>query len=209
MSISLVIGPMFAGKSLEVLLQVNKLFIAKKKCLLIRSKLDTRYTDESITDLTACTHNKISAKEIPVQFADTIEECLDYIKKEQIQVVGIDEGQFFSDIAQMCDVLASKLGILVFVAALDGDYMREPFANVSKLIPLCDHVEKIHSVCGECYGQDAIYSWLTKAHTKDDDGGFIVGGADEFKALCRKCHEAKTVASNKDAVQFSIRTSSN
>jgi thymidine kinase len=190
MSIELITGPMFAGKSLAMLLKVHKFFLAKQKCLLVRSRQDARYTNETITDLSMCTHNKISASEIPVVFADTIEECIGQIKSDGVLVVGIDEGQFFSDIAPMCEKLATEMNVNVFVAALDGTYDRKPFETISKLAPHCDAVVKLKAVCGKCNGQDAIFSHLlNKDSTKTSSDSFIVGGMETYTSLCRRCYK--------------------
>ncbi len=188
MSIDAILGPMFAGKSLEMLTRMTKYYLAKYKCLIIRSRKDTRYTDDANADLTACTHNKISASAIPAQFADTIAECMERITREGIQVIGIDEGQFFSDIASACDTLATEMGKIVIVAALDGDYGREMFPNIAQLVPKCDSIKKLKSVCSECNKMCAIFSSLRKSSKVIWKDEFLVGGDDLYQALCRECY---------------------
>lgn len=185
MSIDLITGPMFAGKSAELLKRLSKLHWQNLNCLLIRHKIDDRPADGH--DLTACTHNKLSAGNIKVQTASTIGECLKRIKEEGIEAVGIDEGQFFADIGESCDILA-KLKIQVVVAALDSDKDRKVFPPMTNLFGMCDSITKLKWVCNQCHSPDGIFSSLLNASLASD-GNILVGGSDKYETLCRECYD--------------------
>lgn len=182
--IDLITGPMFAGKSQEMLKRLSKFHLAKKECLLIRSKLDDRAADGK--DLTACTHNKLSAGGIKVIVASTIKECLDRIDTK-VQAIGIDEGQFFNDINEGCDIIA-KMGIQVIVAALDSDMNRRVFPAMIELFGNCTSIKKLKGVCNKCHCMNAIFSSLRNAPLAGQ-GNILVGGADKYESLCRDCYD--------------------
>jgi len=189
-SITLILGPMFASKSTAVIAVIRKNMIAKRRCAVIKSKIDNRYTDHSAivshdgaTVGTTVGADGCTNQQLPLSFsAENCEECDEAIIANNIQVVGIDEGQFFPDIAQFADKWANA-GIEIIVSALNGDWQRKPFPNISELIPLCEEIEKLKSICMRCYRHDATFS-----HRISHTGGAIaVGGSDDYMPLCRDC----------------------
>lgn len=102
------------------------------------------------------------------------------------RVVGIDEGQFFPDLAEACRRWAAG-GKLVVVAALDADFLARPFAQVSLLVPQCDWIRKCRGVCMACQARRSLFSQRL--------GGGLelveIGAADRYRAVCRECFEAK------------------
>jgi len=168
MSIHLVIGPMFAGKSSELIRKLRRYRAANKSVAVLKPVLDTRCSTDIVE-----THDNTT---IP---ARSVSSLCDYVP--DADVIGVDEGQFFPDLARTCELWASQ-GKIVIVAALDGTYQRKPFLVVSELIPLCEEVVRLTAVCHSC-GEDAAFS----RRLGDSDDPILIGGADLYVASCRKC----------------------
>uniref|UniRef100_A0A0N4Z804 Thymidine kinase n=1 Tax=Parastrongyloides trichosuri TaxID=131310 RepID=A0A0N4Z804_PARTI len=170
--IQLIIGPMFSGKSTELFRLTNLYKIAKKKVVVVKYENDTRY-DEKL----ASTHDKKTVKAIS---AVHLKDIFDKLKVND--VIGIDEGQFFDDIVYVAEELA-KLGKLVIVAALDGDFQRRPFETITGLYPLAEKIEKINAVCRLC-GYFASFTFRTTTCSDLE----VIGGEEMYKAVCRECY---------------------
>jgi thymidine kinase len=134
----LIFGPMFSGKSTELLRRIRRHTIAKRKCLVVKYANDTRYSKDNLA-----THDRM---EWVAQPATTLREVLHVA--QDYDVIGIDEGQFFPDI-DLAEKLANQ-GKTVIVAALDGTFQRKPFGKVLELIPLAEDVTKLTAVCMIC-----------------------------------------------------------
>lgn len=170
--IELIIGPMFSGKSSELLRRLTRYKIAGKHTLLLRPNRDTRgflTHDNKENSVNEC-------------FIDNIADFKDLYNYD---VIGVDEGQFFPDL-HLIDKWAD-MGINVIVSALNGTSEKKPFNSVQDIIPLSDHITKLSAVCTNC-GEDAQFSFF-KDGKKDND---IVVGEDEYTALCRGCWNEKS-----------------
>ncbi len=180
--IELIIGPMFSGKSSELLRRLTRYKIAGKQTLLLRPQRDTRGF---------FTHDKKenSVKEIFLEKISDFTDLYDY------DVIGIDEGQFFSDL-KIIDTWADK-GITVIVSALNGTSEKKTFNSIQDIIPLSDHIDKLSAVCTSC-GEDAQFSFY-KVGKKVND---IVVGEDVYTALCRKCWNKKNKMKGDEFVSF-------
>ena len=171
--IQLIFGPMFAGKTSELIRRIKRYQYSKLKCIMIKSSLIE--CDHVIT------HDLISYQAISTNnLYDIKSKIIDY------DVIGINEGQFFPDLAQFCEEMANMNKIII-VAALDGNYLRKPFGNVLDIIPLAESVIKLSAICIKCQN-DASFSKRITAETDEK----LVGGSEIYTVLCRKCyHEAK------------------
>jgi thymidine kinase len=177
-SIRLFIGPMFASKSSAMVAEIRKNMIACKKCAIIKYADDNRYSNDTVI-----THDGATTTATLSLSTSTLRDCDEQIISSNIQVVGVDEGQFFPDIAEYADKWANA-GIKVIVAALDGDYMRVPFETIATLIPLAEDVVKLKSICNKCFSDSAAFTHrLTKC-----DSQVLIGGADLYSPLCRNCY---------------------
>uniref|UniRef100_F1KVS7 Thymidine kinase, cytosolic n=1 Tax=Ascaris suum TaxID=6253 RepID=F1KVS7_ASCSU len=171
--IEVILGPMFSGKTTEMLRRYNRHALAGRECRVIKYRGDTRYDANKVVTHDQLMHDGVIATHI----ADIFDELLAY------KVIAIDEGQFFQDIAECCERLAN-MGKIVIVAALDGDYSRKEFASkVLDLCPLAEKVCKLRAVCTEC-GSDASFSRRTTAHKNQE----IIGGIETYRAMCRACY---------------------
>jgi thymidine kinase len=173
--LELIIGPMYAGKSTELIRTVHRYKCLNKKIIVINHKLNNRYGSDQLT-----THNK-----------EKIDHCiiLDNLKDldenllNDTDVIIIEELQFFSDayetVIQWCDVYKKS----VIAAGLDGDFLKNPFGSVLWLIPHAEKVTKLNALCKKC--GDGTLANFTKRITKDDEKT-LVGTDDIYEAVCRK-----------------------
>jgi len=171
MSITLLTGCMFSCKTTTLLANARKYRLAKKKVVLIKYAGDTRSIDIR-------SHDQIS------DTSTFTTDSLTHLLTVQCDVILIDEGQFFPDLAQTCDIWA-KQGKHIIISALNGTYERKPFPAISELIPYVDSIVHLSAVCTIC-GADAHFSHLKNAG-KTDEHGFIIGGAEQYEARCRRC----------------------
>ncbi|VDL78798.1 unnamed protein product [Nippostrongylus brasiliensis] len=174
--ITCILGPMFSGKTTELLRMHDRQMIAQRKCVLVKYAGDMRYDSELVA-----THARLTGQGITVK-AHKLAEVEEQIFDPSVQVVSIDEGQFFVDCAETCDRLAS-MGKVVYVAALSGTFERKPFPQVSLLLAYADEIKHVVAVCVGC-GSDASYSFRNTMEKKVE----VIGGQDTYKALCRACY---------------------
>jgi thymidine kinase len=179
--IELIIGPMYSGKSSELIRKIKRYTYSKKKCILIKYSGDTRYTNENMV----ATHDNIFYKAEPALnlSKENIPKYSDY------DVIGVDEGQFFPDLAEFAEGMANA-GKIVIIACLNGDYLRNGFDTVLKLIPLAEHITKLSAVCLSCSGDASFTS--RKSSEKEIE---VIGGIDKYAALCRTCYNNKNKCS--------------
>jgi len=174
--IELIVGPMFAGKSSELLKRARAAETAGHSVLLIKSAKDTRYKLSSVTTHDGDHMPCITAEHL----LPLLEEHLADIKSAQ--VVAIDEGQFFSDLLDFVTQSAEQHGKRVIVAGLDGDFLRRRFGQLLDLVPLADQVDKLASRCFAVGCQHpAIFSRRITADQQQE----VVGGVDVYRAVCR------------------------
>jgi thymidine kinase len=172
-SLTLIVGPMFSGKTTELMRRLRRKAFAHKKILMIKFQEDMRYSRE--VDVMA-THDRQTMKAVPALLLKDVAKDV-----EDVDVIGIDEGQFFMDLVDMV-MQWLKEGKEVVVAALDGNYQQKPMGDVPALIPLCDRILKLNAVCMDC-GADAPFTKRISACTDEKE----IGGADKYKAVCRRC----------------------
>lgn len=170
--IQLIVGPMFAGKSTELIRRVRRFKQTKKSVIVVKHSSDTRYSDDGAVS----THDMGT---YPATSANKLMPLLDTLQKHDI--IAIDEGQFFPDIVEVAEILAND-GKVVIVSGLDGNFMRKPFSSIAELQSLADSVEKLTSVCCKCHSI-APFS----ARISDETDEVVVGGADKYVAVCREC----------------------
>ncbi|XP_006635214.1 thymidine kinase, cytosolic [Lepisosteus oculatus] len=170
--IQVIFGPMFSGKSTELMRRVRRFQIAQYKCLLVKYSKDNRYSDSGVA-----THDRRTMEAVPAsQLRDIYQLALD------CAVIGIDEGQFFPDTVEFCEELAN-MGKTIIVAALDGTFQRKAFGNILNLVPLAESVVKLNAVCMECF-REAAYTKRLGAEKEVE----VIGGADKYHAVCRACY---------------------
>merc|ERR1712130_312216 len=172
-TIQIIFGPMFSGKTTELMRRVRRYNIAQKKCVVIKYRADTRY---SVTK--ASTHDSVTCDAMPCSKLAEVAKAV-----ENYDVIGIDEGQFFSDIYQYCEMWADE-GRTVVVAALDGTFQRKPFGNILSLVPISEKITKLSAVCMICCERDAAFTFRMSTETEVE----VIGGSDKYVAACRGCY---------------------
>ncbi|CEH32674.1 thymidine kinase [Romboutsia lituseburensis] len=178
--IEVVIGPMYSGKSEELIRRIKRAEIAKQNIVVFKPRIDDRYSKEDVVS-----HSGDSVGAIPINKANEIYNYID----EKTQVVGIDEVQFFDEeIINIAINLADK-GIRVIAAGLDMDFKGEPFGPTPKLLAVAEFVDKIQAICSVC-GQPATRSQrlINGEPARYDDPIIQVGAVESYEARCRKCH---------------------
>ena len=174
--IEVVCGSMFSGKTEELLRRIKRAQFAKQKIELFKPAMDTRYADTELVS-----HDASAMPSTPVHNAS---EILLYVSMDTVEVVGIDEVQFFDDeIVNVCNKLANA-GIRVIVAGLDMDYLGKPFGPMPKLMAIAEYVSKVHAICTRC-GDLAHYSHRIVAGDKQ----VLLGEKDAYEPLCRHCFQ--------------------
>jgi thymidine kinase len=171
-SIEVICGSMFSGKTEELIRRVNRARIAKLIVEIFSPIADTRYDKSALVS-----HNLNSIPSRAIEIAASMLPL-----DGQIQVVGIDEAQFFDDtLPQVCQALANS-GVRVIVAGLDMDYKGNPFGPMPAIMAMADSVTKLHAVCVKC-GNPALYSY----RLVPDDSRILLGEKETYEPRCRNC----------------------
>jgi len=170
--IEVIAGSMFSGKTEELIRRLRRAEYAKQKVEIFKPAIDVRYSEEEVVS-----HNATSIRSTPVPSSQNI-----LLLTGDVDVVGIDEAQFFdSGIVEVCVKLADQ-GIRVIVAGLDMDFKGRPFGPMPDLFAVAEYITKVHAVCMHC-GDLAQYS-----HRKSDSKATVVlGEKDIYEPLCRRC----------------------
>ncbi|XP_043190498.1 thymidine kinase, cytosolic-like isoform X2 [Amphibalanus amphitrite] len=139
--VQVIFGPMFSGKTTELIRRLKRYQVANHRCLIIKYANDNRYADKDISTHDRQTLAAVSATKL---------EPLKSIAASSYSVIGIDEGQFFPDCVPFAEELAN-LGKIVIVAALDATFQRQAFGDILSLVPIAENVVKLNAVCMECF----------------------------------------------------------
>lgn len=179
--IEVICGPMFSGKTEELIRRVKRARIAKQKVQVFKHSLDDRYDADRVTS-----HSGADMEAIPVREAHQILELLE----PDTEVVAIDEAQFFDwGIAEVCNELAEK-GLRVIVAGLDMDFRGEPFGPVPLLMAQAEQVDKLQAVCVVCGAPASRTQRLINGRPASyDDPIILVGAKEVYEPRCRRCHQ--------------------
>ena len=181
--IEVITGPMFAGKSEELIRRIKRLEYAHKKTLVFKPKIDNRYSENEIVS-----HSKIKTRSINIE---TAQDILKYVDCDTEAVV-IDEVQFLDhEIVHVVEDLANR-GIRVIVAGLDRDFRGEPFQNMPELLALAEDVTKLTAICMRCGAPATRTQRLVNGEPASyDDPIIIVGASESYEPRCRHCPEVK------------------
>lgn len=175
--IEVICGSMFSGKTEELIRRLKRAQFAKQKVEIFKPAVDTRYDEVNVVS-----HNSNSIHSTPVPSSANI-----LLLAGDVQVVGIDEAQFFDDgLTDVCNTLANN-GVRVIVAGLDMDYLGKPFGPIPSLLAIAEHVTKVHAICVRC-GSIANYS-----HRMTEESSLVLlGETNNYEPLCRDCYIGNT-----------------
>ncbi len=179
--IEVVCGSMFSGKTEELIRRMRRAKFARQRVEIFKPALDTRYSDVDVVS-----HDKQSIQCTPIDSSSSI-----LLLSSGIEVVGIDEAQFFDDrLPEVCNELANR-GIRVIVAGLDMDFMGRPFGPMPALCAIADDVTKVHAICVRCGNLAYVSHRLV-----DNDKRVLLGETNEYEPLCRECYHKEMEARN-------------
>lgn len=172
-SIEVITGSMFSGKTEELIRRLRRAQFAGLKVEIFKPSLDKRYSENRVVS-----HDEKSIISTPVDNASAI-----LLFVGDVNVVGIDEAQFFDNsIVDVCNKLADN-GIRIVIAGLDMDFMGKPFGPMPALLAIAEYVTKVHAICMRC-GNLAQYSF----RKSEEDQIVVLGEKDKYEPLCRNCY---------------------
>lgn len=172
--IEVVCGSMFSGKTEELIRRLKRAKFANQKVEIFKPKKDTRYDDVQVVS-----HDENSIHSIPISKSSDIFEHV-----KEIDVIGIDEAQFFdTDLVSVCQRLAIK-GKRVIIAGLDMDFRGIPFGPMPALLAVAEYITKVHAICPHC-GNLATHSY----RLSEEDETIVLGEKDKYEPRCRVCYE--------------------
>lgn len=179
--LEVICGPMFSGKSEELIRRLRRAKIARQRVATFKHALDNRHMVECVVS-----HNGTSMEAHPI---GNEEKILEISKQHQITVVGIDEAQFFSPalVPIVCQLL--EQGCRVIIAGLDRDFRGLPFGSMPILLAIADKITKLQAICTEC-GTDAPLTQrlVNNQPAKHDDPIILIGAQESYQARCRQCY---------------------
>ncbi|MBO9130089.1 thymidine kinase [Bacillus sp. 165] len=178
--LEVICGSMFSGKSEELIRRVRRTQFAKQKAIVFKPCIDNRYSEEDVVS-----HNGAKVRAVPVSSSLKI---YDYVT-EDMDVVAVDEVQFFDDnIVEVVQDLATR-GYRVVVAGLDQDFRGVPFGVVPQLMAMAEHVTKLQAVCSECGAPASRTQRLINGEPASfNDPVILVGASESYEPRCRHCH---------------------
>lgn len=170
--VEVICGSMFSGKTEELIRRLRRALIANQKVEIFKPALDTRYSESEIVS-----HNQNAIPSTPVTSSQQI-----LLLASDVQVVGIDEAQFFDEqIVEVVRTLANR-GMRVIVAGLDMDFRGEAFGKMPELLAAAEYITKVHAICQQC-GSIANYSYRVAADAQQ----VLLGEKDSYEPRCRGC----------------------
>ena len=173
--IEVICGSMFSGKTEELIRRMRRAQFARQKVEIYKPAIDTRYSEDDVVS-----HEGNSISSTPVSSSGSI-----LLLADDVEVVGIDEAQFFDEgLPDVCRQLADR-GVRVICAGLDMDYRCVPFGPMPNLCAIADEVTKVHAICVRC-GSLAYVSH----RIVDSDKRVLLGEKMEYEPLCRECYLA-------------------
>lgn len=171
--IEVICGSMFSGKTEELIRRMKRAKIARQAVEIFKPTVDVRYSNDEVVS-----HDKNSIISTPVDNSSSI-----LLLSSNVEVIGIDEAQFFDEgLIDVCNQLANN-GVRVIVAGLDMDYKGKPFGPMPALCAIADDVTKVHAICTRC-GNLANYSYRLIENEKQ----VLLGEKSEYEPLCRACY---------------------
>lgn len=174
-SIEVICGSMFSGKTEELIRRLKRAQFAKQKVEIYKPCIDVRYSEEEVVS-----HEGHSIMSTPIDSPTSM-----LLLSSDVEVVGIDEAQFFDDtIVEVVQTLADR-GVRVIIAGLDTDFMGKPFGPMPALMAVAEDIQKVHAICVKC-GSPANHSHRLTSNDKL----VVLGEKDVYEPLCRHCYNA-------------------
>lgn len=174
-SIEVICGSMFSGKTEELIRRMKRAQFANQKVEIYKPAVDVRYSEDEVVS-----HDSHSIPSTPIDSPASM-----LLLSSDVEVVGIDEAQFFDEtIVEVVQTLANR-GVRVIIAGLDMDFAGKPFGPMPALMAVAEDVQKVHAICVKC-GSPANHSHRLSA----DEQLVMLGEKDSYEPLCRHCYNA-------------------
>ena len=174
-SIEVICGSMFSGKTEELIRRMKRAQFAKQKVEIYKPCIDVRYSEDQVVS-----HDSHSIPSTPIDSPASM-----LLLSSDVEVVGIDEAQFFDEtLVDVVQTLANR-GIRVIIAGLDTDFLGKPFGPMPALMAVAEDIQKVHAICVKC-GSPANHSHRLSA----SDELVVLGETDIYEPLCRHCYNA-------------------
>ena len=172
--IEVVCGSMFSGKTEELIRRMRRAQFARQRVEIFKPSIDVRYSEEDVVS-----HDQKHIQSTPIDSSASI-----LLLASDIDVVGIDEAQFFDEgIVDVCNQLANR-GVRVIVAGLDMDFRGQPFGPMPALCAIADEVTKVHAICVQC----GALAYVSHRNV-DSERRVLLGETQEYEPLCRDCYQ--------------------
>lgn len=173
-SIEVITGSMFSGKTEELIRRLRRAQFAGLSVEIFKPSIDKRYSENRVVS-----HDEKSIVSTPVDNSSSI-----LLLSGGVDVIGIDEAQFFDNsLVDVCNTLADN-GVRVIVAGLDMDFMGNPFGPIPALLSVAEFITKVHAICMRC-GNLAQYSY----RKSEESQVVLLGERDKYEPLCRECYK--------------------
>jgi len=176
-TIEVIAGSMFSGKTEELIRRLKRAKIARLKVEIFKPAIDTRYSTSEVVS-----HDENSILSTPVESSGNI-----MLLTGDVDVIGIDEAQFFDAGLIDVSITLANMGIRVIIAGLDMDFKGKPFGPIPGLMAVADHITKVHAICMQC-GDVAQFSH----RLSNADKLVLLGEKNEYEPLCRSCFTKAT-----------------
>lgn len=170
--LELIVGPMYSGKSTHIINMISNL--NKTNLLIIKHRSDNRYDSDCIVS-----HDKKKVRSIQL---DKLNDIFQFDNYNKVNTILIDEGQFFDDLYLFVKQAVDIDNKTVYIAGLISDYKRQPFHNISKVLPIADNIIFKHGKCFYCDNKSIFSKRIVKCKNK------ILVGSDSYKPVCRSCY---------------------
>ena len=172
--IEVICGSMFSGKTEELIRRLKRAKFANQKVQIFKPSKDTRYDDIKVVS-----HDENEIDSIPINKSV---DMLNFI--QDVNVIGIDEAQFFDErLPEICQKLALR-GIRIIVAGLDMDFKGRPFGPIPHMLAIAEYITKVHAICPHC-GNLATHSY----RLSPEQDTVVLGEKDKYEPRCRICYE--------------------
>lgn len=191
--IEVIVGPMFSGKSEELIRRLRRAEIARQRVQIFKPVIDDRYAKNGIVS-----H---SGLEIRSDLVKRGSEIMDKVEP-RTEVIGVDEAQFLGDSVVDACVKLADMGKRVMVAGLDTDFLGRPFEPMPRLLAVAEEITKLLAICVRC-GNPAVHTQRLVA----SEELIVVGGGQMYEARCRRCFEPQLAHEKAEAAQAVAKAS--
>ena len=186
MSITTIVGPMFSGKTTELIRRIDRHRISGKRCVIIKHIIDTRFDGEGEQPpnrYKVVTHSEVCYAKCDVIQAGALGEDLARALLERYDVIGIDEGFFFRATIVPFSTRLANAGAHVVISTINTSYQQKLWPEIGELMGCSENVIQLSAICMRCKETDGYFT----IRISESNNEILVGGVDDYAAVCRDC----------------------